>query len=238
MGACLLAAGVMLGAAPAQACQLALVLALDVSSSVDAREYRFQMRGLGTAFRDPEVIEAIQANGGMMATAFEWSGRDKQVAVVGWTWLETDAAIRAFADRLSGASRSYTRFPTALGYALGHAATRFARLPRPCARQVVDVSGDGVNNEGFPPASAYRAFDFARITVNGLVIAGADPDPVAYYREDVIRGPDAFLEVASGFDDYANAMKRKLLREIRGNAFAGRDEGGEGRRASAAIAAR
>lgn len=213
--------------ASALACPLALVLAIDVSSSVDASDYRLQMRGLGDAFGDREVVDAIVSNGGVLVTAFEWSGRNQQVPIADWTWLDTPNAVQVFADRLSGASRSHYRFPTALGYALGHAAIQFARAPRACARQVVDVSGDGVNNEGFPPASAYRAFDFSRTTVNGLVIRGADPDPVTYYRNTVIRGPGAFVETAETFADYGSAMKRKLLREIAGNAFARRDEAGQ-----------
>jgi Ca-activated chloride channel family protein len=221
-----LAAGVaaglsaLLAPVAAMACPLALVLAIDVSSSVDASDYRLQMRGLGEAFEDREVVDAIVSNGGVLVTAFEWSGRNQQVPIADWTWLETPAAVQTFADRLAGASRSHYRFPTALGYALGHAAIQFNRAPRACARQVVDISGDGVNNEGFPPASAYRAFDFSRTTVNGLVIRGADPDPVTYYRETVIRGPGAFVETAETFSDYGAAMKRKLLREIAGNAFA------------------
>jgi Ca-activated chloride channel family protein len=85
---------------------------------------------------------------------------------------------------------------------------------------VIDVSGDGVNNEGFEPKLAYRHFNFSDVTVNGLVIQGADPDPVAYYRAEVIRGPGAFVMVASDFVDYETAMKRKLLREINGAGFA------------------
>ncbi|WP_245566255.1 DUF1194 domain-containing protein [Stappia stellulata] len=209
----------------AMACPLALVLAIDVSSSVDASDYRLQMEGLGEAFGDREVVDAIVSNGGMLVTAFEWSGRDKQVPIATWTWLDTPASVQAFAERLAGASRSYHRFPTALGYALGHAATQFARAPRACTRQVVDVSGDGVNNEGFSPPIAYRAFDFSRTTVNGLVIKGADPDPEDYYRRTVIRGPDAFVETAERFSDYGVAMKRKLLREISGNVFARHQKG-------------
>ncbi|WP_093810595.1 DUF1194 domain-containing protein [Stappia sp. ES.058] len=204
----------------AMACPLALVLAIDVSSSVDASDYRLQMRGLVTAFEDREVVDAIVSNGGVLVNAFEWSGRNKQVPIADWTWLDTPASVQAFATRLAGTSRSFYRFPTALGYALGHAAIQLGRAPRACARQVVDVSGDGVNNEGFPPVNAYRAFDYSRTTVNGLVIKGADPDPEAYYLETVIRGPGAFVETADGFSDYGKAMKRKLLREIAGNAFA------------------
>jgi hypothetical protein len=202
-------------------CPLALVLAIDVSSSVDAREFDLQMQGLARAFRDPRVGEAILASGGVLVTAFEWSGRAQHVTLAEWTWLSSQAGIERFAAGLSEARRTHTSYPTALGYALGHAAIRLRGAPRPCLRQVVDMSGDGVNNEGFPPESAYRAFDYRRITVNGLVVRGADPDPVVYYRERVIRGYGAFVEVADGYGDYAKAMARKLLREVSGNAFAG-----------------
>ena len=94
------------------------------------------------------------------------------------------------------------------------------KAPVPCGRKVVDVAGDGINNDGFGPDSAYRAFDFKEITVNGLVISGADETPVRYYRSHVIKGPGAFVEVAASYDDYAEAMKRKLLREIFGSGYA------------------
>lgn len=203
-----------LAPAAAQTCPLALVLALDASSSVDAGEYRLQSQGLARALVDGQVRAAISNLGGVLMTAFEWSGRNQQVVIADWAFLDDDAAIVRFAGRLAGHPRTYVEFPTAIGYALGFAATRIARAPVNCARRVVDVSGDGVQNEGFSPALAYRAFDFARITVNGLVIKGADPDPEPYYREQVLHGPGAFLEIAAGYDDYARAIRRKLLREL------------------------
>jgi Ca-activated chloride channel family protein len=118
------------------------------------------------------------------------------------------------AEAIFASGRGFTDFPTALGYALGYAAVHLRGVPERCARHIIDVAGDGINNEGFAPAAAYRAFGFEAITVNGLVIAGEKPDPVTYYRNEVIRGPGAFVEVADGFEDYAAAMKRKLLREI------------------------
>jgi hypothetical protein len=219
----LVMAGVLPGppARAAAACPLALVLALDVSSSVDDSEHELQRQGLADAFRDPEVQAAILATGGLLVTAFEWSGREQQVVQADWTWVETAAEIGLFAERIARAPRSYRRYPTALGYALGYAAIRHSQAPRDCARRVVDMSGDGINNEGFPPESAYRAFDYSAITVNGLVIEGDRPDPVRYYRDRVIRGPGAFVEVARGFGDYARAMKRKLLREIEEAPLAG-----------------
>ncbi|GAB4361191.1 MAG: DUF1194 domain-containing protein [Oricola sp.] len=213
--ACLLA-----DAGQAQArCGLSLVLALDASSSVDEAEFRLQMGGLARALRDPEIVRAIVEAGGMQATAFEWSGRDQIVDVAPWTLLRDEADIFAFAGAVETHRRGFDEFPTALGYALGHSAIRLSRAPLRCARAVVDVSGDGINNEGYEPALAYENFDFANVTVNGLVIEGERPDPVVYYRRHVIRGPGAFVEVARGFSDYEAAMKRKLLREINGAAL-------------------
>ena len=106
-----------------------------------------------------------------------------------------------------------------LSFALGYAAINLNRAPLTCSRQIVDVSGDGVNNEGYAPELAYKNFAFEGVQVNGLVIDGADPDPVAYFREKVIYGPGAFVEVAENFADYEAAMRRKLLREINGAAL-------------------
>lgn len=200
--------------APAPACPLALVLALDASSSVDEREYRLQRDGLATALADEEVVEAIVAQGGIWVTAFEWSGAWQQYDWLGWTFLDDAASVRRAAARLGGASRQSDGFPTALGYALGYALAQLRHAPEPCARQVIDVAGDGINNHGFPPGSVYRANDLTGVTVNALVIEGATPPPAPYYRAQVIRGPGAFVEVTADFADYTEAMRRKLLREI------------------------
>lgn len=202
--------------ASVEECEVALVLALDASSSVNGAEFRLQSRGLATALLDREVRAAILGVGGVLMTAYEWSGRRQQAIIAEWTLLESDADIDRFAAKLSSHKRAFVEFPTAVGYALGFGAIRLARAPMLCTRQVIDVSGDGVHNEGFPPKSAYRAFDFGGVTVNGLVIKGSDPDPEDYYRKNVLFGPGAFLEVAHNYEDYANAMKRKLLREIGG----------------------
>ena len=202
----------------AQACSLALSLGLDTSSSVDAKEYRKQTDGLAAALVDPDVIATILGSGGIYLTAFEWSGRTQHVLQLDWTWLNSEEAIRAASTRLRNSIRQYIEFPTAIGYALGFAAIHFQQLPQSCLRRVVDISGDGVNNEGFSPVIAYRAFDYSDITVNGLVIKGSEPDPEPYYREKLVNGPGAFVEVADNYDDFQRAMKRKLLREIRGGA--------------------
>lgn len=202
-----------------QRCSLSLVMAIDVSSSVDETDYRLQMDGLAGALTDREVMVAIIESGGIQAMVFEWSGRFAQVEVAPWAFLGGETSIRAFAARIAGHGRSRFDLPTALGHALGHGVTQFANAPLSCARRVIDVSGDGVNNEGFGPSDAYRHFPFAGVQVNALVIAGADPDPVAYYRNEVLHGPGAFIEVAADFSDYREAMRRKLLREINGSAL-------------------
>lgn len=218
----LLLAGLGTRSAAAQpSCALSLVLAIDFSSSIDSEESDLQLRGLARALASDPVRNAIKQVGGIQIHAFEWSGRNQQVQIAPWEFIDTDASVVAFAQKLIGHQRAHDDFPTALGHAVGHAAIELGRAPRQCARRVIDVSGDGVNNEGFDTPSAYRHFPFEGVIVNGLVIAGAWPDPVVYYRSRVKRGPGAFVEVAESFRDYEDAMKRKLLREILGNAFSG-----------------
>ncbi len=111
--------------------------------------------------------------------------------------------------------RSHADFPTALGHAIGYAARLFQQAPA-CDRRVLDISGDGANNDGYEPINAYRAFPLDDVTVNALVVGGiARPQLVRYFQTMVIHGPGAFAEIAEDYRDYARAMKRKLLREIR-----------------------
>ncbi len=202
------------GAGWAQDCRLALLLALDVSSSVDASEYQLQKEGLAAALRAPDVRRVILEGDGAVALAvYEWSGRRQSALVLDWTLLLTDAEIDAAADRVLASARSHTRFPTAMGYALGFGATLLARGPA-CLRRVIDVSGDGVSNDGFGPALAYRHFPFDGVTVNGLAVLGADEEVETYYRERVRFGPGAFVETSTGYLGFREAMERKLFREI------------------------
>jgi hypothetical protein len=202
--------------APAFAqCRLALALALDVSSSVDAREYALQKEGVARALEDPDVRAAILTPETPVALAiYEWSGDHLPADVVGWTLLTGEAALDGVIARIRTTPRSHSDLPTALGRALGYGAT-ILRKGLDCLRKTLDVSGDGENNHAFPPASAYRAFDFRGVTVNGLVVGGRlRPDLVAYYRANVLHGPEAFVEIAEDYRDYAEAMRRKLLREV------------------------
>lgn len=218
-----LALGLMLMplGASAQICRLALVLALDVSSSVDEAEYLLQRDGIAAALQTEEVRGAILGQPGSVALAiYEWSGRRQSVLIQDWVQLGSAEDIAAVAARLRGVERSFRSFPTALGYALGYGATLMGRAPA-CERQVIDVSGDGITNDGFWPQLAYRHFPFTNITVNGLAVLGADPDVEDHFEMEVLHGPGAFLETAEGYEGYRAAMVRKLYREIQDRVVGG-----------------
>jgi hypothetical protein len=199
-------------------CRLALVLAIDVSSSVDQGEYALQSGGLASALISPDVVRAFLASPRPVALAvFEWSGRYNQVMVQNWVMIRSRAHLLYVAEKVARFERSYDEFPTAMGYALGHAAGLLERAPD-CDAKTIDISGDGVTNEGFQPRDAYNAFDFDGVTVNGLAINGADmegeTDLIPYYQTEVLHGAGAFLQVAQGFADFERAMARKLEREV------------------------
>ena len=195
-------------------CRLALVLALDVSSSVDAEEYVLQRDGLAAALDDPGIRAAILDGDGHVAMSiYEWSGRRQSAIVSPWVALTDNAAIDHLIETLVSAPRSHSRFPTAMGYALGFGATLLARGPE-CDRRVIDVSGDGENNDGFPPRLAYANFPFANVTVNGLAVLGGSDDVLEYFHREVRHGFGAFVETTEGYSGYREAMTRKLFREL------------------------
>lgn len=206
-------------AAPASACRLALLLALDVSSSVDAAEDQLQRGGLVSALISPEVQAAFFAVDSPVALGvFEWSGRYNQEVVLDWVLIDSPATLLAAAETIAASKRSHNEFPTAMGYALAYGSEMLARAPN-CLQKTIDMAGDGQNNEGFGPRIAYREFAFDDITVNGLVVEAteltADSMLIEFYRNEVLLGPGAFLEVANGFEDYERAIRRKLEREVR-----------------------
>lgn len=216
----LLAAGLsaLASAAPAAECRLALLLAVDVSSSVDAAEDALQRNGIVAALIAPEVQAAFFATEHPVALAvYEWSGRYNQEILLDWTLIDSREKLLSAAETLAASKRSHNDFPTAMGYALGYGAGMLERAPS-CLSKTLDMAGDGQNNEGFGPAQAYAEFPFGGVTVNGLVVNGADFEGetglIAFYKGHVIRGPGAFVEIADGFEDYERAMRRKLEREL------------------------
>ncbi|MGB0506342.1 MAG: DUF1194 domain-containing protein [Pikeienuella sp.] len=205
------------GAAAKAQCRLALSFAMDVSSSVNAQEYRIQKGGLADALLHPDVRTLILNPSHTVAlSAYEWSGRDHQQTIVGWRLIKNENDLNAIAHQLNTSPRSANAQSTAVGQALRFGAQYFTQLPFACDRHVIDISGDGVTNEDQDPSSVRNWGVLDGITVNGLVIKGATPDPEAYYRDQVIHGPDAFVIAArNGFGDYPDLIRGKLLRELR-----------------------
>ena len=172
---------------------------------------------MARALTAPAVVAAFLASPDPVAiAAFEWSGDNDQVPLWdGFVTVRGADDLAPLADALRRTPRSRDNMPTAMGPALGHAASLLANGPA-CLNRTIDIAGDGFHNEGFGPAIAYRIFPFDGVTVNALVIAGGD-DPLAlisWFGEEVLHGPGAFMEVTDSFDDYAAAMERKLLREL------------------------
>lgn len=201
------------------------MLALDVSGSVDDREYRLQRDGLVAALQDAEVRAVILAEPEfpIHLAVFEWAGQFDQTLVLNWTPLSSPAALDRATATIQSAGQRPATLSTALGASMGYAASLFAQGPR-CLHNTLDVSGDGKNNDWPDPRSQRAAL--AGVTVNALVI-GADPEHTgderqvhvaelsSYFEAEVIQGPGAFVEVALGYEEYAEAMKRKLLRELK-----------------------
>ena len=199
----------------ALACALELILAVDVSGSIDTNEFQLQNDGMAAAFENPSLIAAVEAlKGGMLVTVTHWSGTNRHRQMTAWHSLDDAASMAAFASEVRQSGRAWRNFSTAIGEALRHAVEVSVEAPQTCKRKVIDVSGDGVSNEGRAPALFSRALAAQGYTINGLVIRGADPDPVAHYRAEVIGGPGAFVEIAASFEDYPRAILKKLLREI------------------------
>lgn len=204
-----------LAALPARAtCGIALVLAVDVSGSVDVWEYQLQTRGLESALRDPEVAEALVQQRAAVAVV-QWSGSGQQLLAVPWTRIEEPAQAARLAGRVGGLPRAFATQNTAVGEAIDFAAALFGAEVRDCARWVIDLSGDGDENEGFTVGRARRAALLRGITINGLAIEGLGTGRsiTNFYRAWVIT-PGGFVETAQGHADFARAMRRKLIREL------------------------
>lgn len=197
---------------------LVLVLALDVSGSVNDHEYDLQRIGLARAFRHPAVIDAIThgREKRIAVMAVQWAGFREQFIAVPWTVIAGASSAAAFADRLAVMRRRYA-YPLGVTHISG--VIRFATeealaAPFVAGRRVVDISGDGKNNVMDPPQSARDDAVSAGMTINGLAIVNETHDLTEYYRAGVIGGPGAFVITATDYEDYARAIQRKLLREI------------------------
>ncbi len=221
-----LAAILALWAGGAQAaCRQALALALDISGSVDAQEYLLQRNGLAAALSSEAVQEVLFAPGGAPTriTVFEWSGPSEQALIVPWITLTDPAALARVIGILQSTPRPVQSPTTAIGPALLTGLDLLA-TQSDCWKRTLDISGDGKANTGPLPQTITLPQNLSDVVINALVIGVAErpggnwgagiQELSSYFEAYVIRGPDAFVEVALGYDDYADAMERKLLREL------------------------
>ena len=212
-------------AGPASACRQALMLALDVSGSVNAVEYQQQVTGLAIALDHPEIREAILSNTEqpVVIAAFEWSSANHQYIILPWTRLDSAAALDGAIAQIRRHRKVRAGLKTAMGTALKFAQAMINQQAA-CWVHTIDVSGDGRNNFGPAPKDIY-AGGFGRTSVNALVVGnprnesgegrGITPNALrAYFEREVILGPGAFAMVANGYADYARAMQRKLAKEL------------------------
>ncbi len=199
-------------ARPALACDLALALAVDVSGSVDSREYRIQMDGLAAGLRDPVVSEAL-VRGQAQVMLVQWTGASRQRVTIPWTKIDSFVTLETFADQVAQDPRVWRNFSTAIGEALEATLLRFDEVAE-CRRLLIDISGDGVSNEGIEPSHIHGLLKDRGVTVNAIAIEESEPDLTAYFFENVIFGEGAFVVSASGFADYPERIRKKLLREV------------------------
>jgi hypothetical protein len=203
---------------------LELVLAVDTSSSVSAEEFDLQMRGLAEAFRSPAVVQAVRAAGdlGLAVSLVQWSDARKQTLAIDWTMVTDEASALGFSQEIDNTPRLMVGGGTALGGALTFAMRQFETSGFKGRRRVIDVSGDGRANQGAHPSKIRDKAVAAGITVNGLAILNEDLYVDRYYLYNVIGGTGAFVMTANDYDDFAQAILQKLIKEIAGVPIAAR----------------
>ncbi len=211
----------------AEQVDLLLVLASDVSRSVDAAKFKLQRDGYVAAISNPRVIEAIKSGPhGRIAICFiEWSGVGAQKVVIDWTMIDGTKAAQDFASQLDEAQRSFAD-RTSISGGIDFAMAQLEHAPFQAARRTIDVSGDGTNNSGRDVTAARDEALAQGVTINGLVILSEQPlswnadhtNPPggleAYYRNNVTGGPNSFVLVAENFNTFGQAILNKLVAEV------------------------
>ena len=211
----------------AERVDLLLVLAADISRSVDEVKFQLQRSGYAAAFSDSRVIEAIRSgpNGRIAVELVEWSGPLSQNIVIDWMVISDDKTARLFGDHIVEASRAFAD-STSISAGIDFAMTQLGRAPYETRRRVIDVSGDGDNNSGRDVTAARDEAIAKGVTINGLVILTEPPNPwnsnhtnppgglANYYRNNVIGGPGAFVMVAENSNSFGDIIVKKLIAEI------------------------
>lgn len=216
-----------MGVARAETVDLLLVLAADVSRSIDDGEFNLQRKGYAAAMTDPRVLRAIAGgrNHAIAVTFIEWSGAADQNVVVDWTVIRDEEGAGGIAATMLSAPRSFLG-RTSISAAIDYSLERIAAAPPQAEKRIIDISGDGTNNSGRPVTEARDQAIASGVTVNGLAIINTQANPgyafhtqppgglPKYYEENVIGGPGAFLLQVENFDTFAESMTRKLVTEI------------------------
>jgi len=225
--ALILAALAGTGPARADNVDILLVLAADVSRSIDDGEFQLQRQGYAAALSDPRVLKAIASSprSSIDLTYIEWSDAPEQQVVVDWTRIGNGEDAAAVAAAILNAPRSFAS-RTSISAAIGYSMQRLAAATDTAEKRIIDISGDGTNNSGPPVTEARDQAVGAGITINGLAIINTQAGPgflmhtqppgglPEYYRQNVIGGPGAFLLQVENFGTFAEAMARKLVSEI------------------------
>ena len=222
-------ASALFAASPARTepVDLLLVLAADVSRSIDSQKFQLQREGYAAALADPRVIDAIQSGrrGRIGVLFLEWSGFGNQKVVIDWTVVDGPKAAQAFGDRLLESPRSFAD-RTSISGGIDAAVAQLARAPFEAQRRTIDVSGDGTNNAGRDVGLARDEALALGISINGLVILSDTPLPwnpehtnppgglTKYYRDNVIGGPGSFALEAKDFNSFGEAIVKKMIAEI------------------------
>jgi Protein of unknown function (DUF1194) len=198
---------------------LQLVLAVDASGSVNTYRFELQRRGYVAALRNPRVIGAILSGGtrSIAISMMQWTGPFLQVEVLPWVHLKDEASIASAVKVIETSPRRLFGGGTSVSGAIDYSMTMFPRSPFKAERQVIDISGDGKNNAGRWPDRARDEAVAAGVTINGLPILAVEPDTGDHYRDYVIGGPGAFMVAAEKFEDFADAILKKMIIEIADN---------------------
>ncbi len=201
---------------------LELVLLADSSSSIRGAEFDLQISGYALAFQDPGVIGAIMelGEGGLAVTFVQWSATFQQYDAVAWTHIQTPVDAIAFGQAIESQARKFTGFGTATGSAIAHGIALFDDNGFDGRRRVIDLSSDEHSNQGPHPGGMRDNVIAGGITLNGLAILDDDFALEQYFRQYVIAGPGAFVMAVASYDDFAEAIKLKLIREISDEPFA------------------
>jgi Protein of unknown function (DUF1194) len=212
----MLAAATVPVARAATEVDLALVLAVDASGSVDQHRFELQKQGYAAAFRNPRVLNAIRSGltQSIAVTMFQWTGPRLQVHVVPWMLIKDEASAYAFAAAIEAAPRQLFGGGTSISGAIDYGRLLLAQNELTPSRRVIDVSGDGSNNSGRPVTFARDDAARTGIGINGLPILSIEPGLDRYYRDYVIGGPGAFMVPADSYDTFADAILKKLITEI------------------------